>query len=166
MHTRLFYVRGLLEVQLVEDLGTVCIDDCQNTADIVGLVIPVAGNDLNIDFLTFVGFQESILICVGAIQTNLGGAVGHMNGSVVAVALDNNGTGHGIDSGGKVLLDIQIVEICNGDVALEAGGGVSVVAVVVYNNGSFVQASLTIVIGAALGVDVADAFQNYLVTDF
>ena len=59
----MFALLLLREVELVADLLAVLRDNCENTATVGILGVPVTRSDLNCNLLTCVSLKEVILIC-------------------------------------------------------------------------------------------------------
>ena len=159
----LILFESLGEIQLVVNLA-VLRDNRQNTTRVVVLVVPVAGCHLKGQLLTGKLLEPVVLLSAGAVQTQLRAvAVHQINVGVVLrflyqyLCLDNK------NGGGVVYHGIQIVDLLERLVGNKGGGRILVLAVCVGYNGGVVQTALTEVVGAALGVDVANTRQNDLV---
>ena len=156
----------LVEVESVVDLGAVLENNGKNTANVVGLIVPVAGCNLNGDFLTVVRLEPIVLACAGGIEAKLGVTVYDVDVGIVLCVNNLNANGYNVNLGGVAFGSVESCDVSESLVGDELLGGVLVAAVVVsYDNG--VNDSILTVggVGVVLNETLSHTGDYDLVTD-
>ena len=107
-----FYII-LLEIQFVENYGSVCGSNRENTARVVGLVVPVTRSDLNRYLLTCESLEEGVLACAGAVESEAYAVARKEDVSVVLTLLNGYGSLNYVNLVGVLLVLVEIVDELN-----------------------------------------------------
>ena len=106
------FVCLLFKVESIENDAVLSLN-CEDTAGIVILIVPVARSDLNKYFLACKLLEEGVLICTRAVESEVGASIGDKYVGVVRGLYDLYGSLYVVNFVRVLLVVIKVIDVFN-----------------------------------------------------